>query len=227
MVRFWKQSGRGLTAAERAHVESLEPLLPRPDATSASERTEFLRSPAAAQDQTVKRAHARIATAARATNAHLEHAVRAMHPTTLALGLGTGLAAQGAVNALLPDDTPESVKASVSGVAAGVAGEAAAATLAGTAFTATAAGVAGAVGGVAALGGLRADAGSQVVAHALGASDDVSEGIGAGVGGAVAGGIGAAALLGTEVGFATAGPVGAGVGMLLGLGGFLVGKLVH
>lgn len=34
-------------------------------------------------------------------------------------------------------------------------------------------------------------------------------------------------LLGTEVGFATAGPVGAGVGMLLGLGGFLIGKMVH
>ena len=234
MVRFWRESGRTFTEAEAAHIGAVA--AQGSDATTPGGRAEFLRQSPAKQQRTVERAHARVRAVARVVDAHVEphvesarsHMARAVHPSTLALGLGAGVATQAVLDPLLPKQTPDAARVGIEGVATGIVAEAGAASLAGAAFGVAAAGAAGMAGGVAALGGYGADAATQAVAHSLGASDDVSEALGAGAGGAVAGGlgIGAAALMGAEVG-AVAGPVGVGVGMLLGLGGFLVGKLVH
>lgn len=162
---------------------------------------------------------------------------RAVHPTTLATGIAGGFAAHELMDEVIDKDhsIDPNLRTATEGGAAGVMTEMGAAALAGTALTAGGAGVAGAAGAASYLAAqgthdsLRSALDQIPDAHedpkeAL--ADTVAGGVGGGVAAATA--IGGAALMGAELG-TMGGPagiaIGVGVGTLVGLGGFLIGKL--
>ena len=159
---------------------------------------------------------------------------RGIHPTNLALGYLTGVAADGImkkyVDKIIPDQ-PEPLRTAETGAIAGGLTS----TLLGTPFLPEA--VAGAAGYETQK---YATEGIYKGLKALGASDDVSEGVADTGGGVAAGGVagflgaftaGAIAggeeggLAGLGVASLETGAIGAGIGGLIGLGSYAIGKI--
>ncbi len=159
---------------------------------------------------------------------------RGIHPTNLALGYLTGVAADGImkkyVDKIIPDQ-PEPLRTAETGAIAGGITS----TLLGTAFIPEA--VAGAAGYETQK---YATEGIYKGLKALGASDDVSEGVADTGGGVAAGGVAgflgaftAGAIAGGEEGGIAGlgvasletGAIGAGIGGLIGLGSYAIGKI--
>ena len=248
-VKYWEEgknegsSSPSFTAEEEAHFDSIsESEQVYDQSIRPRERESFRNSTQEQRASKIKESHEALETLMEAANMHTEmHTAsanalkRTVHPTNLATGIAGGVASSLALNAVDPEHKMEEhARTTLEGVGAGLSTEIGAAALAGTALSAGSLGIAGVAGGASYLAGSEASKLTTTGLHAAGLNKDASEAIGSTVGGGVGGAaavgtaIGGAAILGAEIG-ELGGPigmaVGAGVGSLLGLGSWAIGKL--
>lgn len=248
-VKYWEEaksegsSSSPFTEKEMSHFDSIESSESTyQNALRSKQRKDFRNSSPSEQLAQIGKEHSTLKTLADAVDTHTEPyrasanvLKRSIHPSNLATGIVGGVAASTLMNTIDKDHKISEVpREGIEGSIAGITTEMGAAALAGTALSASTLGVGAVAGGVSYLTGNES---AKLITHGLEAAHvdtNVSEALGSTAGGAIGGGvaagtaIGGAALMGTEIG-SMGGPlgmaVGAGIGSLFGIGGYLLGKL--
>lgn len=250
-VKYWEEAHDSTNNDTPAFTESEEAYFDRlgdvdstyDPAIRPKERAKFHDMSPSEKEDAIQKSHENLESIAEAVDLHTEPykasaniLKRAIHPTNLATGLAGGVAANALMDDVIDRDhrIEEHARTGLEGGLAGAATEMGAAYLAGNALTGGSLGVASAAGGVSYIA---ASESGKLVTKGLesaGVDKTASEGVGAATGGAVGGfaaagsAIGGGALMGAELG-EFGGPVGlavgTGVGSVVGLAGWAIGKL--
>lgn len=248
-AKYWAESSDvgssspTFTAQEEAHFDSITDAEATYDpALRPKERRALQRMTSDKRSVAIAKEHEKLQTLAEVVDAHTEPykasanlLKRAIHPTNLATGLAGGLGAAALMDSVIDKDhaIAEVPREGLEGAIAGATTEMGIAALAGTALSVGTMGIGAVAGGASYLAGNETNKLVTGGLEGAGVDATASEAIGAASGGAVGGGvaagtaIGGAALMGAEIG-EFGGPIGAlagaGIGTVLGLGGWLLGK---